>query len=179
MKGSKLTVLVILSLAFNVAVLAVFGFFLLHRDADEPEADLHAYRLCPGPRVCRHFAGRFGLNSGRADSFVTEMNKFGGEEKKIEDRITEKRFELMQLLHESQPDENALMKIVDEISGLQGELEKILVSRLLRVNSLLSKTERAKFHKMLLPRMRMRRGPEPFLPTHPKSRKKEEKSEDY
>jgi hypothetical protein len=175
MKGNKLTVLVILSLAFNVAVLAVFGFFLLHRDVDEQESTLHEYRFCPGPRKCRHFAGRFGLNSGRADSFVTEMNKFSGEEKKIENRITEKRFELMELLHESQPGEKALMKMVDEISGLQSELEKILVRRLLHVNSLLSEAERAKFHKMLLHRMGMRRGPETFLPPYPETSKEGEK----
>ncbi len=166
MKRSKLTALIIISLAFNVAVLSVFGFFLLHHHDDEPEFDFHKGKTCPGPRGCRHFARRFGLHPEKADSFAVEMNKFSGEEKELED-IREARFELMELLRESEPEEKALMNKVGEISNLQGELEKILVKRLLHVNSLLSKSERGRFHKLLRRRMGMRRRPETFLPPHP------------
>jgi len=171
MKSNKLVVLVIISLAFNVAVLAVFVFFLVHNDADEPEFAYHPPRSCGDPLLCRHFAGKFGLHPERADSFASEMNKFGGEEKELEGRITEARFELMELLHETQPDEKVLMKKVGEIADLQGELEKILVKRLLQVNSLLSNSERTRFHKLLKRRMGIRRGPRNCLPQHPEAPK--------
>jgi hypothetical protein len=169
MKRSKLTALIIISLAFNVAVLSVFGFFLLHHGDNEPEFGFHPDKSCPGPRECRHFAKKFGLHPERADSFAIEMNKFSGEERELEDRITKARFELMEILRESQPEEKALMNKVGEISNLQGELEKILVKRLLHVNSLLSKSERGRFHKLLQRRMGMRRRSKTFLPPHPET----------
>ncbi|MDZ7861041.1 MAG: hypothetical protein U5O15_10340 [Candidatus Krumholzibacteriota bacterium] len=166
MNRNKLSILVIISLAFNVAVLAVFGYFILRPDSGDAVSVLNRSPECPGPRTCRHFARRFGLHPEKADSFVVEMSKFTGEERKIEDRIAKARIELIELLQGSQPDEEELMLKVDEISSLQNGLEKILVRRLLRVNSLLSKSEKERFNKLLFHRMGMRRAGRHF-PGHP------------
>ncbi|HMA77233.1 MAG TPA: periplasmic heavy metal sensor [Candidatus Krumholzibacteriaceae bacterium] len=157
MNRNKLTVLVIISLAFNVAVLAVFGYFILRPDNGGGVSVLNRPPACPGPRRCRHFARKFGLHPEKTDSFVVEMSKYTGEERKIEDRIAKARIELIELLQQSQPDEEELMLKVDEISSLQNELEKILVRRLLQVNSLLSKSEKERFNKLLFHRMGLKR----------------------
>jgi Spy/CpxP family protein refolding chaperone len=64
-------------------------------------------------------------------------------------RLVEARGQLADLLRAPEPDERAIMAKVDEISALQGDLEKALVQRLLKASSVLSPEERAKLMQFI------------------------------
>jgi Spy/CpxP family protein refolding chaperone len=153
MLRNKLAVILVISLAFNLAVLIVFAANLL--DSEE-----ESYRYCD-PHVCRAFARRFGLRPSAADSFAMEMNRYREEEEELREEIMKARIELMDLFHSPEPDSNAIDSRVEKISELQGELEKIVVRRLLRANSVLSDSEKVRFHRILRRRMHMDRKQHP------------------
>jgi len=157
MSKNKLIIFLVVSLAFNMAVLAVFAF---HRLGEESEGSVYCDH-----QQCRMFARNFGLHPSRVDRFATEMSRFREDEIRLRGRIREARMDLMGLFQSSSPDSAKIIKQVDQISELQGELEKIMIRRLLRVNSVLSDSERVKFHRILMHRMRGERHP------HPRGRK--------
>ena len=153
MKNKRLAIFLIISLAFNMAVLGVFLAHWLREDSGgESYCD---------PQQCRTFARRFGLNPPTAERFSTEMSRFRKDERKLRAGISESRMELMELLHSPEPDSGMIDRKVEEISELQGELEKIMVRRLLRVNSVLSDSEKVRFHRILRRRMCRDRPPHP------------------
>ncbi len=160
MKKNKLLVFLIISLAFNLAVLGVFAFHRFSNDGSE--------RLSGGDdqcdsHVCRQFARNFGLPHASAERFATEMGRHREDEQRLRRKIGDARMELMSLFHEQKPDSVAIEEKVEEISGLQGELEKIMIRRLLRVNSVLSDSERVRFNRILMRRMC---GERPHRPPH-------------
>ncbi len=157
MTSRSLKFVLIISLAFNIAVFAVFSilFFSQRVTSEESEA-LDGKRVCD-PSRCVEFARRFGLKPGKAERFASEMSGFGEEERAIRIAIIEARGQLMDLLRETPQNEDEIMKKVDRISSLQGRMERMLVRRLLRVNSVLSESERERLHRHLM--HRMGRGP--------------------
>ena len=60
---------------------------------------------------------------------------------KIKVELEKERSNLFHLLLEEEPDEQAIMARVDSIAGLQGDLEKVLVKRLIDSRLVLSPEE--------------------------------------
>jgi len=150
MKKNKLLVFLIISLAFNLAVLGVFAF---HRFSGESSESISEDPAHCDPHLCRRFARDFGLPHASAERFATEMGRYREEEKGLRRRIGNSRMQLMSLFNDKKPDSVAIEEKVEEIAGLQEELEKIMIRRLLRVNSVLSDSERVRFNRILMRRM--------------------------
>lgn len=153
MTNRSLKLFLIVSLVFNIAVLTVFSIlFFSQRVTSEENQTFNGRRICD-PRRCVNFARRFGLEPEKAERFASAMADFSEEERALRMKIIETRGQLMDLLRESPPKEDEIMKKVDRISSLQGRMEKILVGRLLRVNTVLSEPERERLHRHLMHRM--------------------------
>lgn len=153
MSKNKLTVALVISLSFNVAVLSVFGYLYFSNRANSGDVSETAGNTACDPYRCSRFARSFGLHPEKVERFTAEMSSYGEEESELRYSIMESRHRLMDMLHGKEPDEAEVMKQIDEISGLQGKLEKILAKRLLRVNSVLSVSERERLHTLLRNRM--------------------------
>ncbi len=145
MKRSSRSIFLIISLAFNLAVVTVYAVNRLDNEAERKSSCDH--------HNCRSFARSFGLPLSSAERFAEEMGRFSEDERKLRSSIMEARIELMDLFRAAPPDSEAIESKVEEISGLQGELEKIIVKRLLRANSVLSPSEKERFHRILMRRM--------------------------
>ncbi|MCK4236695.1 MAG: periplasmic heavy metal sensor, partial [Candidatus Krumholzibacteria bacterium] len=89
----------------------------------------------------------------KARRFEQIIEESGGETSSCRSKLREARRELMDLLDTEEPDEKAVLKKVEEISGLQGELEKLLVQRLLRSRSILDHEESKRFLRLIRRRM--------------------------
>jgi len=135
--SGKWKVLLILSLVFNIAVLAtiVFQWTSLSR-----MKDLHIRRPDRETSIghrCRRLANRIDLPREKSDRFEKIMTGSEEETRAIRERLHETRGELLGLMWESEPREEAVIAKVDEVVALQGELERLLVRRLLEARSIL------------------------------------------
>jgi len=63
--------------------------------------------------------------------------------------LQQARGELVTLIGASEPDEKAIMAKVDEISAIQGQLERKLIHRVLGASSTLRPEERERFMRMI------------------------------
>ena len=63
--------------------------------------------------------------------------------------LQQARGELVALIGASEPDEKAIMAKVDEISAIQGRLERKLIHRVLGASSTLRPEERKRFMRMI------------------------------
>ena len=148
MSSNSLKVALVLSLAFNVAVIGtvVYGFA---RGSTPGEGQLPA----PGAEAlggrCMHLCKGIGVPQERVVRFSHTMASSSGEMRETRLRLQRTRAELIELLRAPQPDEKAIMAKVEEISALQGDLEKGLVRRLLKASSVLSPEERGRLMRLI------------------------------
>lgn len=150
MKSSKLKVALIISLAFNLAVVAalVVGWYrkpqLDHRGKIHRETNGEAWRGRTR-RLARHLqlpqdkAERLDSIGGVHSEGVTE----------IRTRLRQVREELFILLEQEEVLDEDIVEKVNEISELQGELEVQLVKKLLAIRSILSPEERERFLQLM------------------------------
>ena len=145
--------LLILSLVFNVAVLATITF---HWTSMSRIKDRHIRRPDREATIghrCRNLASRIDLPPEKSERFEEIMTASEEETRATRERLHEARRELIELMWESEPREEAVFEKVDEVVALQGELERILVRRLLDARSILDPDEAMRLHKHMERRM--------------------------
>jgi Spy/CpxP family protein refolding chaperone len=151
--SGKWKALLILSLVFNVAVLSTI---IYHWNSTSRTKDLRHRRPSRETSIghrCRRLANRLELSPEKAERFEEIMTASEGETRAVRDRLHVTRGELLGLMWESEPREEAVFEKVDEIVALQGELERILVRRLLETRSILDPDEALRLHEHMERRM--------------------------
>jgi Spy/CpxP family protein refolding chaperone len=171
MDRNSLKIALILSLAFNVAVIAAFAYGYVRRSAPEgfgphfggPRSDMLGRR-------CSHLARQIGIPAERAERFSHMMADSSGGMRDLRAHLQKSRCELVELIGAREPDEKAIMAKVDEISIIQGQLEKRLIQRTLGISSTLNPEERKRFMRMI----RVTCGPfDRGIPKRPETDRKE------
>lgn len=143
MGRDSLKIALILSLAFNVAVVGAVVYGFARRPVPEgfgpspwgPPGDMLRGRAS-------HFARQIGMPDERAARFSHIMADSSAGMRDLRVSLQRSRGELIELIGASKPDEKAIMLKADEISAIQGKLEKRLIARLLGANSMLEPKER-------------------------------------
>ena len=151
--SGKWKALLILSLVFNLAVLATITY---HWTTISRGRDLRVKR--PGREAtighrCRRLASRLDLPPEKSERFEEIMTASEEESRAVRTRLHEARGELLGLMWESEPREEAILGKIDEVVELQGELERILVRRLLEARSILDPDEAMRLHRHMERRM--------------------------
>jgi Spy/CpxP family protein refolding chaperone len=165
MNRGKLRAALIISLVFNVAVLGAFAFGWVRYQRSpasrrlSPERSEHRF----DKRIDR-LGKDIGLSEDKIQRVEAIMTESREKMDELKTALREKRTELADLLHADEPDEATIMAKVDEISALQGELERMLVQRLLHVRSVLDKDERERFMELIRRRMAPGRHRHPHHP---------------
>ena len=161
MSRNALKVVLIISLAFNVAVAGaiVFAYATGFRRPEVPPPG------SPGERLmmvhCRRIGRMLGLDDEQMRLFQEKFSIGVKDRENLRARLFKAREELFRLLSSSSPDEAAVFEKVSEISAIQGELEKLDVKRLLQMREVLRPEQRDALMEMLRCRMGpMERCPE-------------------
>ncbi|MBU8923247.1 MAG: hypothetical protein KOO63_15615 [Bacteroidales bacterium] len=150
MSSWKLKATLIISLAFNVAVLGTITVLWRYHSARNRTADkIH----CDSKETCRirsqYLAKGIGLCDSKTVHVELEMLKSYTFEEEVRNSIDQERNELLILFSEASPDTLEIMKRVERISALQGDLEKAIVRKLIRSHSILDPEERQRFMKFI------------------------------
>lgn len=147
----------IVSLAFNLAVVAtVAAGWAVRGGPPEQAASGSAGSGAPIDDHARELSRCIGLTGKSAKCFENAMTASSAEAREAKIQLERHRERLFHLMEARQPDEERIMSEVDEIAALQGELEKLLVRRLLDSRSVLSPDEDERL--MYLIRCSMRPG---------------------
>lgn len=150
MSRDNLKIALVLSLVFNVAVLGAFAYGLIRgigsdRFGQPPGCG-------PGDPFGRHtarFARQMGIPRERAMHFSRLMADSTEGMRDLRTDLQQARGELVALIGASEPDEKAIMAKVDEISVLQGQLERKLIHRVLGASSTLRPRERERLMRVI------------------------------
>jgi Spy/CpxP family protein refolding chaperone len=174
MSRSWLKTALIISLVFNVAVLGavVYGMTLHARDGFDRQRsgeEVHGRHL----KRCRCLAERMGMRPGKARQLEAVLGEHGEQMEALRRELDEQRGELLELIAEAEPDEPAVTRKVEEIAKLQGELEKLIIRRLLKAHEIFTPAEREKFLNMLRCRMAPECGGRPSSHGHVHQKRKE------
>jgi Spy/CpxP family protein refolding chaperone len=161
--SNKWKALLILSLVFNLAVLATITY---HWTRMPRSRGLHVRRPDREATIghrCRRLASRLDLPPEKSERFQEIITASEEETRTVRNRLHEARGELLGLMWESEPSEEAIFAKIDEVVALQGELERILVRRLLEARSILDPDEAMRLHRHLERRMGALSHPERLL----------------
>lgn len=151
MKRDWLVAALVVSLVFNAAVIGAFAYGWVKRPAVRPElcplpAEVPAEkRMLHGQRLARII----GVPRERSIRFAAVVADSSAETRAIRLEIHRSRGELIALVESPAPDSAAIMAKVDELSRLQGDLEKRVVGRLLYAGSFLTQEERGRFMRLI------------------------------
>lgn len=149
MSNRLVAILLVLSLAFNLAVAASLGWIWATRDRG-PGIDAPPHEaLDPCGPACRVLSRRMGLRGERAELVHRIMGESADRTRELRIEIGTKRRRLAGLLTSDAADSAEIMQTVDEISSLQGELEKTIVERLMNVRAVLDEDEMRHLHRMI------------------------------
>ena len=141
MSKRSLKAILVVSLAFNLAVVATVAVGLASRDGNRGSSALQKDADIPVDDHGRHLSECLGLSGEQARCFEQVMTEKSDEAGKVKLELEKERKDLFQLLLEKEPDELAIMARVDSIAALQGDLEKLLVKRLIDSRMVLSPEE--------------------------------------
>ncbi|MCK4549553.1 MAG: periplasmic heavy metal sensor [Candidatus Krumholzibacteria bacterium] len=141
MSKRSLKAILVVSLAFNLAVVATVAVGLVSRDGKTGNSALKKDADIPIDDHGRQLSESLGLSGEQARCFEQVMAEKSDKAKKIREKLEKERQDLFHLLQEKTPDEQAIMARVDSIAGLQGDLEKFLVKRLIDSRMVLSPEE--------------------------------------
>lgn len=150
--GNRWKMILIVSLVFNLAVAGslVYGWAYHARVAGERE---ELDERMPSGRRGMHLGRRMGLSREKTARVDQIFDVSRDETADLRERLQAVRGTLVDLLQAERPDEEAIMSAIDEISAIQGELEKLLVKRLLHVHEVLDPEEREQLLHMMQKRM--------------------------
>jgi Spy/CpxP family protein refolding chaperone len=139
MSKRTLKAILVVSLAFNLAVIATVAVGYAIREADT--AGQAAGGKIPIDDHGKRLSKCIGLSGKQAKCFEDVMSGTSEEARGIKSELEKERDDLFHLLQDKEPDEKAIMAEVETIAALQGRLEKLLVQRLLDSRAVLSPEE--------------------------------------
>ena len=139
MSKRSLKAILVVSLAFNLAVVATVAVGYAIRETGSTGQT--AEGNIPIDDHGRQLSDCLGLSGEQARCFEQVMAEKSDKAAKIKVELEKERSNLFHLLLEEEPDEQAIMARVDSIAGLQGDLEKVLVKRLIDSRLVLSPEE--------------------------------------
>lgn len=139
--------LLILSLVFNVAVVATLAFYWTAESRDRDYRVRRPVRETTIGHRCRRLASRLDLPPEKARRFEEMMTTSEEETKEMREQLHGARRELFDLIWEGEPREEAILAKVDQVIALQGELERILVRRLLETRTILDPDEAMRLYR--------------------------------
>ncbi len=139
MSKRALKAILIVSLAFNLAVVATVAVGYAIRESEQP--DKTAGGKIPIDEHGKQLSKCIGLSGKQAKCFEEVMAGTSAEAGAIKTELEKERDGLFHLLLAKEPDEQTIMEKVDSISVLQGGLEKLLVKRLLDSREVLNPEE--------------------------------------
>jgi len=154
MSKRTLKAILIVSLAFNLAVVATVAVGYAVRESAQPSRSDDG--KIPLDDHGKELSKCIGLSGKQAKCFEEVMGGTSEEAGAIKAELEKERDDLFHLLLAEEPDDEAIMEKVDSISVLQGGLEKLLVKRLLDSREVLSPEEDEKL--LYLIRCSMRPG---------------------
>lgn len=148
MKTKTLKMVLLVSLVFNVTIIAAAGFFYF-RD-----------RWCAAERPGSHaeLTSKLGLTPAQEASMKEQDAHFRGQVRKMRSGILEQRERLLALMKEEAPDKAAIGSALSEINTLQGQIEAAAIEHMLAEKSLLTPEQRGEYLKLL--EKRFERGKE-------------------
>ena len=150
-----LKAVLVVSLAFNLAVVATVAVgYAIRETGMSGQSDGNGN--IPIDDHGRQLSQCLGLSGEQAKCFEDVMTGTSKEAVKIKAELEKERDDLFHLLLAKEPDEQATMERVESISVLQGQLEKLLVKRLLDSREVLEPEEDEKL--LYLIRCSMRPG---------------------
>jgi Spy/CpxP family protein refolding chaperone len=150
--SNKWKAIVIISLTFNIAVVCALVYGTVYHARFNGERPYRDYGM-PGRSRGMHLGRRMGLPPDKMLEVGRIFDELRDESAELQEKLGTARGELVDLIHAEEPDETAVMEKTEEISAIQGELEKLLVRRLLRVNDILDPEERERFLQLLKRKM--------------------------
>lgn len=155
MSRRTLKAILVVSLAFNLAVVATVAVGYAIRETDSAGQAADGAKI-PIDDHGKRLSKCIGLSGKQAKCFEDVMGSSSEEAGVIKTELEKERDDLFHLLQAREPDETAIMAKVEEISVHQGRLEKLLVQRLLDSRAVLSPEEDEKL--LYLIRCSMRPG---------------------
>ena len=155
MSKRTLKALLVVSLAFNLAVVATVAVGYAIREADSADQTADGAKI-PIDDHGKRLSKCIGLSGKQAKCFEDVMGGSSVEAGIIKAELEKERDDLFHLLQDKEPDEKAIMMKVESVSVHQGRLEKLLVQRLLDSRAVLSPEEDEKL--LYLIRCSMRPG---------------------
>ncbi len=155
MNNRGIKIMLVVSLAFNLSVLGTLAVGKAMRSVTERRAErAGSYSKDTFEVKSTRLAKCIGLSGEKTKKFSELLSQSTDEEKALRKELASAREGLVVLLHENNPDEAVVMGKVDEISLLQGELEKRLVKRVLRSREILTDEENEKLLNLIRCSMR-------------------------
>ncbi len=155
MNKRTLKAILVVSLAFNLAVVATVAVGYVVRDSGTSGQSVGEGEI-PIDDHGKRLSKCIGLTGKKAKCFEDVMAGTSEEASKIKAELEGERNDLFHLLQTKEPDEQAIMARVESISVLQGQLEKLLVKRLVDSRAVLEPEEDARL--LYLIRCSMRPG---------------------
>lgn len=124
----------------NVTALATFAY---HRWA-RPQED--ARSLPPASPVCLERS--LSLNGDQAKCLKDLRLSFGQEAEAVQARLVEKRKALVAEIKSETPDMAAVGRLIEDISGLQAEIQKMAVSHMIKEKQVLTPEQKEVFFRL-------------------------------
>jgi Spy/CpxP family protein refolding chaperone len=155
MSKRTLKAVLVISLAFNLGVVATVAVGYVVRESASESRSVEDGKI-PIDDHGREISKCIGLTGKQAKCFEDVMAGTNEDAAGIKAELEKERDDLFHLLQAAEPDKDAIMTKVDSISVLQGNLEKLLVKRLLDSRAVLEPEEDERL--MYLIRCSMRPG---------------------
>ena len=147
MKRTLLIAAIIFLAIVNVAALGTIAFHRFFHDGGPPPH--RQPELSPGSGRSFHFLRQeLSLTDEQIDQMQSERALFEQEMGQVRTELHNKRKALMGALKASEPDKTRIYQLVDEIGGLQLELEKQGIEHILRHRQILTPEQHEKFLDM-------------------------------
>lgn len=142
MKNRSLKLVLILSLLFNISIIAAAGFFLI-RDG--------SCRISPDRAGKRQalLAKKLDLSPEQQKAIAASDVRFRDNVESSRNELKAKRELLFSLIKEEKPDRAAIDAVVAQISGLQGRIEGHVIEHILNEKSVLNKEQQEAYMRLL------------------------------
>ena len=151
--NGKMKALLIVSLAFNFAVLAAFTVGWINRSRARDSMPIHHRPLDQIHHRCRRLADRISLPEEKTEQLDRIMRGEDEEHRLVEQRLHEARRELFEMVWAEEPDRARLTEKAGEIAVLQGDMERLFIERLLEARSILDPEEEKRLYDHMKARM--------------------------
>jgi Spy/CpxP family protein refolding chaperone len=172
MNSNKLKVALIISLVFNLAVVAALVVGWHRRPHRDYRGRIHReVREEAWVRRARRLAHHLQLSDEKAERLDSIGGVHSEEVSEIRTQLRQARKELFSLFEQEEASDEDILQKVNEISELQSELEVQLVKKLIAIRSILSPEERERFLQLMKRHEHSRKHgpPRRFKPRYPNS----------